>query len=66
MFSGMEVAWLNQIVLLTGSSQVSGWKGAKKIAALLEARGVKLSFLLDEGSAVLEGIIAGVEKPVAV
>lgn len=44
---------------------MSGLKGAKKIAALLEARGVKLSFLLDEGSAVLDGIIAGVKKPVA-
>ncbi|NWH78791.1 P20D1 hydrolase, partial [Piaya cayana] len=46
--------------------EVSGRKGAMKIAALLEARGVKLSFLLDEGSAILDGIIAGVNKPVAV
>lgn len=46
--------------------QVSGLKGGRKIAALLEARGVQLSFLLDEGSAVLDGIIAGVKKPVAV
>ncbi|NXN07429.1 P20D1 hydrolase, partial [Indicator maculatus] len=45
--------------------EVSGWKGAMKIAALLEARGVKLSFLLDEGSGILDGIIAGVQKPVA-
>ncbi|NXN93353.1 P20D1 hydrolase, partial [Rhinopomastus cyanomelas] len=45
--------------------EVSGWKGAVKIAALLETRGVKLSFLLDEGSVILDGIIAGVEKPVA-
>ena len=43
-----------------------GRKGAMEIAALLEARGVKLSFLLDEGSAILDGIIAGVKKPVAV
>ncbi|XP_053943326.1 N-fatty-acyl-amino acid synthase/hydrolase PM20D1 [Cuculus canorus] len=46
--------------------EVSGQKGAMRIAALLEARGVKLSFLLDEGSAILDGIIAGVNKPVAV
>ncbi|NXV79802.1 P20D1 hydrolase, partial [Atlantisia rogersi] len=46
--------------------EVFGRKGAMKIAALLEARGVKLSFLLDEGSAVLDGIIVGVAKPVAV
>uniref|UniRef100_A0A8C8BFT8 Peptidase M20 domain containing 1 n=1 Tax=Otus sunia TaxID=257818 RepID=A0A8C8BFT8_9STRI len=45
---------------------VSGQKGAREIAALLEARRVKLSFLLDEGSAILDGIIAGVKKPVAV
>ncbi|KAJ7397913.1 putative carboxypeptidase PM20D1 [Pitangus sulphuratus] len=47
------------------SAIVSGRKGAMKMAALLESRGVKLSFLLDEGSAVLDGIIAGVKKPVA-
>ncbi|KAM6236901.1 N-fatty-acyl-amino acid synthase/hydrolase PM20D1 [Porphyrio hochstetteri] len=46
--------------------EVFGRKGAMKIAALLEARGVKLSFLLDEGSAVLDGIVVGVTKPVAV
>ncbi|NXY89635.1 P20D1 hydrolase, partial [Alcedo cyanopectus] len=46
--------------------EVLGKKGALRMAALLEARGVKLSFLLDEGSAILDGIIAGVDKPVAV
>ncbi|KAM8795697.1 N-fatty-acyl-amino acid synthase/hydrolase PM20D1 [Eudromia elegans] len=45
--------------------EVFGRKGAKKMAALLEARGVKLSFLLDEGSGILSGIIAGMKKPVA-
>ncbi|XP_042740342.1 N-fatty-acyl-amino acid synthase/hydrolase PM20D1 [Lagopus leucura] len=45
--------------------EVFGRKGAVKMAALLESRGVKLSFLLDEGSAILDGIIAGVKKPVA-
>ncbi|OPJ65990.1 putative carboxypeptidase PM20D1 [Patagioenas fasciata monilis] len=46
--------------------EVFGRKGAMAMAALLEARGVKLSFLLDEGSAILDGVVAGVEKPVAV
>ncbi|NXN86230.1 P20D1 hydrolase, partial [Bombycilla garrulus] len=46
--------------------EVSGLKGGRRIAALLEARGVKLSFLLDEGGAMLDGVIAGVDKPVAV
>ncbi|NXA52593.1 P20D1 hydrolase, partial [Nothocercus julius] len=45
--------------------EVFGRKGAKKMAALLEARGVKLSFLLDEGSGILDGIVAGMKKPVA-
>ncbi|XP_077695201.1 N-fatty-acyl-amino acid synthase/hydrolase PM20D1 isoform X3 [Eretmochelys imbricata] len=46
--------------------EVSGRKGAMKIAALLEARGVKLSFLLDEGSVILDGFLEGIKKPVAV
>lgn len=58
------MVWLN--LTSSSASQVFGQKGAMKIAALLEARGVKLSFLLDEGSAILDGIIAGVKKPVAV
>ncbi|XP_061218832.1 N-fatty-acyl-amino acid synthase/hydrolase PM20D1 [Neopsephotus bourkii] len=46
--------------------EVFGQKGAMEMAALLEARGVKLCFLLDEGSAILDGIVTGVKKPVAV
>ncbi|XP_067387743.1 N-fatty-acyl-amino acid synthase/hydrolase PM20D1 [Emydura macquarii macquarii] len=45
--------------------EVSGHKGAMKIAALLEARGVKLSFLLDEGSVILDGFLKGIKTPVA-
>uniref|UniRef100_A0A8D2N0W3 Peptidase M20 domain containing 1 n=1 Tax=Zonotrichia albicollis TaxID=44394 RepID=A0A8D2N0W3_ZONAL len=56
----------NSAMLFPRGFRVSGLKGARRIAALLEARGVKLSFLLDEGSAVLDGIIAGVKKPVAI
>lgn len=61
----LPVFWLDLISSSAWIPQVSGLKGGRKIAALLEARGVKLSFLLDEGSAVLDGIVAGVEKPVA-
>ncbi|XP_039393263.1 N-fatty-acyl-amino acid synthase/hydrolase PM20D1 isoform X2 [Mauremys reevesii] len=46
--------------------EVSGHKGAMKIAALLKARGVKLSFLLDEGSVILDGFLEGIKTPVAV
>ncbi|XP_075765960.1 N-fatty-acyl-amino acid synthase/hydrolase PM20D1 isoform X1 [Pelodiscus sinensis] len=44
--------------------EVSGRKGAMKIAALLETRGVKLVFLLDEGSVILDGFLKGIKKPV--
>ncbi|KAF7254711.1 N-fatty-acyl-amino acid synthase/hydrolase PM20D1 [Varanus komodoensis] len=45
--------------------EVGGQKGAKKIVAVLESRGVHLSFLLDEGSFIFDGVITGIDKPVA-
>ncbi|XP_074833667.1 N-fatty-acyl-amino acid synthase/hydrolase PM20D1 [Carettochelys insculpta] len=45
--------------------EVTGRKGARKIAMLLEARGVKISYLLDEGSVILDGFLEGLKKPVA-
>uniref|UniRef100_A0A7M4EVX0 Peptidase M20 domain containing 1 n=1 Tax=Crocodylus porosus TaxID=8502 RepID=A0A7M4EVX0_CROPO len=45
--------------------EVSGLDGGKQIAMLLQARGVKLSFLLDEGSGILDGVIEGIKSPVA-
>ncbi|XP_073523049.1 N-fatty-acyl-amino acid synthase/hydrolase PM20D1 [Phyllobates terribilis] len=45
--------------------EVSGHKGAMKIVEKLQSRGVKLVFVIDEGLAVLDGIIQGVKKPVA-
>lgn len=44
---------------------MGGEKGAVKIAAELESRGVKLSFLLDEGMFILDGVITGLKKPAA-
>jgi carboxypeptidase PM20D1 len=44
--------------------EVGGQDGAKKVAALLASRGVRAD-LLDEGSAVLEGVVRGVARPVA-
>ncbi|XP_078012493.1 N-fatty-acyl-amino acid synthase/hydrolase PM20D1 isoform X2 [Phascolarctos cinereus] len=48
------------------SAMVSGKYGAQKIAALLESRGVRLSFIIDEGSYIMDGFLAGFKKPFAV
>ncbi|HLN85787.1 MAG TPA: M20 family peptidase [Candidatus Limnocylindrales bacterium] len=54
------------IYLALGHDEESGGQqGAAKIAALLSERGVQLEFLLDEGSAIIDGIIPGVAAPVA-
>ena len=45
--------------------EVGGQHGAAKIAALLEDRGVRASFTLDEGSAIVDGVVPGVSQPVA-
>ncbi|XP_077785143.1 N-fatty-acyl-amino acid synthase/hydrolase PM20D1 isoform X2 [Podarcis muralis] len=45
--------------------EVGGRKGAMKIVAELESRGIQLSFVLDEGSFIFDGIVTGIEKPVA-
>lgn len=44
--------------------EVSGLNGAAQIAKTLAERGVHLSFLLDEGGAILQGSIPGVDAPV--
>ena len=44
--------------------EVSGARGAAQIARTLKDRGVSLSFLLDEGGAISQGSIPGVEAPV--
>jgi carboxypeptidase PM20D1 len=45
--------------------EVGGRDGAVRIAALLQSRGVRLDYVLDEGSAVTNGILPGVARPVA-
>ncbi len=45
--------------------EVSGLDGAKAIAALLQSRGVKLDFVLDEGGAITVGSIPGTSVPLA-
>jgi carboxypeptidase PM20D1 len=45
--------------------EVSGQRGAKAIAALLASRGVRLEFVLDEGLLITEGMLDGLDKPLA-
>jgi carboxypeptidase PM20D1 len=45
--------------------EVGGQRGAARIAALLKSRGVKLDFVIDEGLLITEGVMPGLDKPVA-
>lgn len=45
--------------------EIGGSKGAAAIAKLLTERGVQAALCLDEGGAITEGIIPGVEPPTA-
>ena len=45
--------------------EVTGRQGARTIAARLAERGLRVEMIIDEGMAILEGIIPGVAKPVA-
>jgi len=46
--------------------EVRGIEGAAHLSALLKSRGVSFEYVLDEGGAVTEGVVAGVNCPVAV
>lgn len=45
--------------------EVGGARGARQIAQLLQQRGVKLDFVVDEGLLITEGIMPGLEAPAA-
>ena len=45
--------------------ELDGPRGAGKISQLLAERGVHLAFTFDEGMPIVEGIVPGVSKPVA-
>jgi carboxypeptidase PM20D1 len=54
------------VYLIFGADEeVGGERGALQIAALLQQRGVQLDFVLDEGSAITEGVIRGLSAPAA-
>jgi carboxypeptidase PM20D1 len=48
-----------------GDEEVGGNRGAGSIGAWLEERGVKASFLLDEGGPVADGVLSFADRPVA-
>ncbi|XP_008821523.1 N-fatty-acyl-amino acid synthase/hydrolase PM20D1 [Nannospalax galili] len=52
-------------IALGHDEEVSGTKGAQKISALLQARGIQLAFLVDEGSFIFEHFIPSLKKPIA-
>ncbi|XP_070330691.1 N-fatty-acyl-amino acid synthase/hydrolase PM20D1 isoform X1 [Odocoileus virginianus] len=52
-------------IALGHDEEVSGINGAQKISALLQARGVQLAFLVDEGSFILDGFFPNLKKPFA-
>jgi carboxypeptidase PM20D1 len=45
--------------------EIGGLQGAAKIAELLNSRGVKLDYVLDEGLTITEGMVPNISKPVA-
>ncbi|HSI52489.1 MAG TPA: M20 family peptidase [Ramlibacter sp.] len=56
-----------QTIYLTAGAdeEVGGLRGALAVAKLLQSRGVKLDFVIDEGLLITENIMPGVPKPVA-
>lgn len=53
------------VYLAFGHDEEAGGTGAEAVAALLSDRGVRLSFVLDEGGAVAIDFFPGVDVPVA-
>lgn len=52
-------------ILLGHDEELSGRDGARAIAELLKRRGVRFEWTLDEGSALVDGVIPGARRPVA-
>lgn len=45
--------------------EIGGERGAAQIAALLKSRGVRLDFVIDEGLLITEGVLKGLDAPLA-
>lgn len=46
--------------------EVGGKDGAAEVARYFESEGITFDYVMDEGGAVLEGMIAGIDQPVAI
>jgi carboxypeptidase PM20D1 len=53
------------IYLAFGDDEEVGGRAAQAIAALLASRKIRLDFVLDEGLLITEGILNGIDKPLA-
>jgi carboxypeptidase PM20D1 len=53
------------LLLFFGHDEETGGTGAIAAAGLLDARGIRPAFVLDEGGFVVSGLIPGVERPIA-
>jgi len=53
------------VYLAFGADEEVGGTGAKAIAALLASRGIHPAFIVDEGGAIMRGLVRGVRGPVA-
>jgi carboxypeptidase PM20D1 len=52
-------------LVLGHDEEVGGERGAAAVAKLLESRGVRALFVLDEGGAIAEGFMPGLDRPIA-
>ncbi len=48
-----------------GDEEAGGLRGARRVGEELEARGVRASFLLDEGGPIAEGMVSFADRPLA-
>lgn len=55
----------HDVMLAFGHDEEVGGHGAQAISALLKSRGVRAELLLDEGGMITQGVVDGVERPVA-
>lgn len=54
------------MILVLGHDEEVNGTGAKAAAELLAVRGIAPAFVLDEGGAIVEGVLPGVAQPIAI